>query len=248
MSSPLHYPFGTELVPARFIRRVNRFLLEAEVQGCLLPVHLHDPGRLREILLPGVELYLRPARGSDRKTAYTAVLARCDGVLVALDTVLPNRLLAQCLRAGVIHEFRDYALARAEVPFGRSRFDFHLTTAGIDILLEVKSVTLVRHGVALFPDAPTARGVRHLRELRAAARTGFCGTVLFLVQRADATVFQANAAIDPLFATTLAESFRQGIEVIAYTAELSLAGITLGRRLPVVFSPTAAPGPAAGSG
>ena len=234
-----HLPFGKPYVPAHFIRRLNRFLVEVSVKGKAGPVlaHLHDPGRLKELLLPDALLYLEPAdkTSGPRKTAFTAALVKSDDVLVSINSILPNRFVEACLRAGAIHEFRDYTLASREVRHGRSRFDFHLMGAGIDILLEVKSVTLVQEGSALFPDAPTTRGTRHLRELLAARHQGYCGSVLFIVQRDDACELRPHRIIDPVFASTLQDVMNQGIEVVAYTSRLSLTGITLGRRIPLNF-------------
>jgi len=228
-------PFEEELVPATFRSRPNRFLVEAELDGRPVLAHLHDPGRMKELLVPGAELRLKPAAGGARKTAWTAALVRAGAEWVSIDSGLPNRFVEKCLRAGAIHEFRDYAVARREVPFGRSRFDFHLVGSGMDILLEVKSVTLVADGLALFPDAPTARGTRHLHELAEASARGYAGTVLFLVQRADARALRPHGGIDPAFARALREVYREGVEVLAYTAAVSPAGMSLGRRIPVVL-------------
>jgi len=230
-------PFQPDLIPARFRRRFNRFLVEAETEAGVVEAHLADPGRLLELLRPGADCRLRPERAAGRRTAFTVALVHADGVWVSVDTNLPNRLVETALRAGAIHEFRDYSLVRREVRLGRSRFDFHLMSAGMDVLLEVKSVTLVRDGVALFPDAPTARGARHLQALQDAAAKGFLGTVLFLVQRSDAREMRPHAVLDPGFAQGLAEAYRRGIEVLAYAAVPEPAGIRLAQRLPVVLPP-----------
>lgn len=227
-------PFPEPLIPAVFNRRLNRFLVEAGLNGRRELVHLHDPGRIKEILVPGCPLLLRPASAENRKTSYTIQLACHRDVWVSLDSALPNRFLNLCLQTGAIYEFRDYALGRREIPVGKCRFDFHLITAGIDILLEVKSVTLVRDGVALFPDAPTTRGARHIQSLLQAASQGYCGTVFFLVQRPDARSFKVNEEMDPDFARIFREGFRRGLEIMAYTSILSPEGIELGRRIPVV--------------
>lgn len=235
----VHLPFEAELVPATFRSRPNRFLVEVELDGRTVLAHLHDPGRLKELLTPGVDLRLKPADtgAAARKTAWTAALVRAGTEWVSIDSGLPNRFVEQCLRTGAIHEFRDYAVARREVPFGRSRFDFQLVGSGMDVLLEVKSATLVADGLALFPDAPTARGTRHLRELAEASARGFAGTVLFLVQRADARALRPHGAIDPAFARALREVYREGVEVLAYTAAVSPAGMGLGRRIPILLDP-----------
>lgn len=228
-------PFQHELVPGRFRRRLNRFLVEADLAGETVLAHLHDPGRMKELLLPGAGIWLEPAAAPGRKTAYTVALVQHGARLVSVNSILPNRFAEFCLKRRAIHEFRDYELVGREVRHGRSRFDFHLMAAGIDILLEVKSVTLVQDGTALFPDAPTARGTRHVRELVAAGREGYCGSILFLVQRDDAHRLIPHAAMDPAFANALQDAFTRGIEIVAYTSRLSLTGIELGPRIPVRF-------------
>jgi len=232
---PVFMPFKKELQPATFIRRLNRFVVDVDLAGKVIQAHLHDPGRLKEILVPGTTLFLEPAGNKNRKTAFTVSLAQKEGVFISLNSILPNRFMEFCLTENALHEFRDYSLARREVPFGNSRFDFHLMGAGIDIFLEVKSVTLVKDGLALFPDAPTVRGSRHIRELMDAARSGICGTIFFLVQREDADAFQANTETDPTFSAVLHQAFVKGIEIIAYTSRLNRDGISLGKRIPVQF-------------
>jgi sugar fermentation stimulation protein A len=242
----VHLPFEEKLVAARFRSRPNRFLVEAEQGGRMVEAHLHDPGRLRELLVPGAELRLAPvspARRSERKTAWTVALVKAGNEWVSVDSGLPNRFVEKCLREGALFEFRDYAVARREMPFGRSRFDFHLVGSGMDILLEVKSVTLVEDGLARFPDAPTLRGTRHLRELAAASSRGYAGTVLFLVQRSDVHSLMPHWIMDSAFAHALAEVYRQGVEVLAYTTSLTPRGMTLGRRIPVRLEPPAGEAP-----
>ena len=230
-------PFGQKLFPALYIRRINRFVVVVEIEGRQELAHLHDPGRLKEILIPGTRLFLTKVSRSGRKTPFTATLADCDTTLVSINSTLPNRFVEFCLNGNYLYEFRDFSLVRREVPFDHSRLDFHLIGAGVDILLEVKSVTLVENRSAYFPDAPTSRGVKHVRELIAAAHRGFCGTIFFLVQRDDADVLYPNRDIDPLFADQLNFAYSRGIEIIAYTSHLSMQGISLGRRIPVRMEP-----------
>lgn len=226
--------FPHPLEEARFLARPNRFVVEAETAGGIVRAHLHDPGRMRELLVPGACLMLDSApAGTGRSTTHTVRLVRHGEVWVSVDSVLPNRFMEKLLREEAIFEFRDWALIRTEVPHGRSRFDFLLLSSAASLLLEVKSVTLVRDGVALFPDAPTVRGARHLKELAEASKSGYAGTVFFLVQREDATSFRPNAEMDPVFTAALAEAFHRGVEIVAYTSRLSPEGIGLGRRIPV---------------
>lgn len=221
-------PTPGPLVVSRFVARPNRFLLRCRLDGRIVEAHLPDPGRLRELLLPGRRVWLRPACG-ERKTRWSAVLTECPGGLVSIDTTLPNRLVEAALRRRAIRELAAWRLVRREVAIGESRFDFLLARGRRCLPLEVKSVTLVEDGTALFPDAKTERGARHVREL-----AGLGGVVLFVVQRSDARRVHAAPHIDPDFARALAEARRAGVLVFARRCRISTERIILGPPIDVV--------------
>ncbi len=224
------------LFEARFLERPGQFLVRVrrETEEPLL-AHLPDPGRLKELLVQGRRIWIRKALGAGRKTKWTAVLIEtADGKgRVSLDTTLPNRLVRRGLETGAMEEFRGWTLERAEFPLGRSRVDFLLKRDARRMLLEVKSVTLVRDGVALFPDAVSARASRHLGELAREAESGNYGAaVLFLVQREDAARVEAARDIDPAFASALEEARAAGVRLHARKCRVTLEGVTLGEPLP----------------
>jgi sugar fermentation stimulation protein A len=244
---PPSVPIPGPLAEARFVARPNRFVVRARLGGDEVAAHLPDPGRLRELLLPGRRIWLRPAPvagrrgrggpGGRRRTAWTAVLAESPegGGLVSLDTTLPNRLVAEALRRGALTELAGWRLERAEATVGASRFDFLLAAEGEDrrCVLEVKSVTLVADGTALFPDAVSARGARHVRELAAlAGRPGWAAAVLFVVQRPDARRVLAAREIDPRFADALAAARKAGVRILGRRCRVDLDRVTLGDPLP----------------
>ena len=228
---------GSEpLVEATFLERPNRFLIRAALLNGGGPVeaHLPDPGRLREILVPGARLFLRPAAGKHRRTRWTLTLAESPGGegLVSLDTTLPNRLVHKALESSALPEFREWTLERAEATVGGSRFDF-LLRGPSQLLVEVKSVTLVEDGVGLFPDAVTARGTRHVRELSSVARKdGWDAAVLFILRREDGREIRAAPSIDPAFAEALSEAREAGVRVLGRRCRVSLEGVELGDPLP----------------
>lgn len=232
-------PIPGPLSPARFVQRYNRFLLQVrlELTGSLVDVHMADPGRLKELLIPGKQIWLRPAENPHRKTRWTAVLIESPegNGLVSLDTTLPNRLIKEALVREILEEFRGWTLEKAEVTLGRSRLDFLLRDEeDRKLALEVKSVTLVEAGVGLFPDAVTARGARHVRELtELAGRNGWEAAVLFVLQRSDADRIHPAAEIDPVFAQTLSEAERAGVRIFGRRSHLSLDRIELGDPVPV---------------
>ena len=199
----------------KFIERPNRFAVWVEVDGKRELAHLPNPGRLREILTPGRRILLRGATSAGRKTRWTAIGADLSGMLVSLDSTLPNRFFPEALAAGAIPPFRGWGIVAVEPRLGAGRSDFLLARGDERLFVEVKSVTLVEKGVALFPDAPTARGRRHLRELAEAVRGGDRAAVLFVVQRPDAHRFGPNAATDPAFAEAFREILDRGVRTYA---------------------------------
>ena len=231
----MHLPGPLHL--ASFIARPNRFLTVVELDGTPVEAHRPDPGRLKELWLPGVRVWVREASGPARKTDYTLTLVEApSGEFVSLVTTLPNEMVAEALALNHIEELADWTVERREVTWGRSRFDFllHNDTAE-QLLLEVKSVTLVEGDRALFPDAVTARGARHVRELAVAVGDGLAAAVLFVVQRRDASSVTAARAIDPAFADALREAHAAGVMVLGYRCEVSLKEATIIDALPVLF-------------
>lgn len=220
---------------ARFIRRLNRFAVEVDLEGRAASAHLANSGRLGEILRPGALLYLSPRPAPHRKTAYDVALARKGRTLVSVDARLPNLLVAEAIEAGKLSEFQGYDSYKKEVAERGSRLDFAFTArGGRRCLVEVKSVTLVERGVALFPDAPTERGARHLDVLGRAASSGRAEALaLFVVQRADARRFSPNRAADPRFSEALVRATSKGVKVAAYTCRVTTRGVSLHEPIPV---------------
>lgn len=224
---------GAELVEASFVARPNRFVVEALLQGELVRAHLHDRGRLKEVLIPGARLLLAHKAGAKRSTAFQAVAAYVGDQLASIDTVLPNRLIEAALRGQVLMPFAGYTTVRREATLGSSRFDFLLTSAaGQRCVIEVKSAGLIVDGVALFPDAPTSRGQRHLRELAELAQEGLRVAAVFVAQ-GQAQEVRIDDMIDPAFGARLADVAQQGVEVYGYSCPLTPEGIVLGEAIPV---------------
>lgn len=230
--------WGAPLVEARFLDRPNRFVVRAEVEGREVVAHLADPGRLRELLLPGARMGLRAeVPSATRKTAWTALLVEAPDASgwVSVDTTAPNRLVDIALRAGAVEEFHGWRYARREVTWGGSRLDFLMEReepAGPAsdprrLYIEAKSVTLVEDGVALFPDAVTARGARHLEELMDVVAAGHGACVLFVLQRPDADRIVAARHIDPTFAEALVRAQASGVRVLGRRCRVGWDGIEL---------------------
>ncbi len=238
-------PLGSSsLASARHVGRLSRFLVRCRLEQGETEVeaHLPDPGRLKELLVPGRRVWLRPApppteRSPRRKTRWTAVLVQTPNGrgLVSLDTTLPNRLIASALKQHALSEFANWQLDRAETRLGKSRFDFLLrASASRKLVLEVKSVTLVENRIGLFPDAVTARGARHVRELaKVVQRRKWHAAVLFVAQRSDIGCIHAARRIDPVFADALEEAKAAGVWILGRRCRVRTDRVTLGSTVPV---------------
>jgi sugar fermentation stimulation protein A len=213
---------------AHFLSRPNRFLVACKTKNRIVHAFLPNPGRLRELLLPGSRLYLVRQEGSEsRKTGYTVVAVEREGHPILLDTHRTNDVAHYLLRENKVPGLEGTTVRASEVRFGRSRFDFLLKKGRERVLLEVKSCTLFGNQVAMFPDAITERGSRHLRELASLSQNGTRGTVLFVVHWPYARIFMPDYHTDLAFAETLL-AVRERIQIIPisvrWNSELSLDG------------------------
>lgn len=216
------------LEPATFVRRDNRFRATVETGGAPAPVHVPNSGRLGELLRPGAAVWFLPAAvEAGRKTLGDLILVETGDTMVAVDARLPNQLVAEALAAARLAPLAGYTSCQREVAIGRSRLDFLLQGPDGKCWLEVKSVTLVEEGVARFPDAPTARGVRHLAELAARRAAGDRAAVAFVVQRADARAFGLHRSADPDFNEAMRQVYAAGVEVMAWRCRVNLDGSSI---------------------
>ncbi|EKF87015.1 DNA/RNA nuclease SfsA [Methanobacterium formicicum] len=234
------------LMEGIFRDRPNRFTVEFETSSGIEKAHLRDPGRLKELLIPGVELLLRPALNPEsRKTKYDVIAVWSEGIWVLINSGFHSDLAAEMIKSKIVLELSDYTVKKREYTFGKSRLDFLLTKmdklikmdkrgkkeskrvskknsleVDHDLLMEVKGCTLVEEGHARFPDAPTIRGKRHLEELIKAKKEGMESAVLFLIPREDAKVFSPNWEMDPDFSKTLKQAEHENVKIIAYSFTL----------------------------
>jgi sugar fermentation stimulation protein A len=221
------------LVAGRFVERLNRFRVTLTVDGVEVDAHLPNSGRLTELLTPGRPCWLKPASSAHRKTDFDLTLVEFSGVLVSVDARLPNALFAEALQEGRLTPFQACSGFDREVPLGDSRMDFRLRGPAGAQWVETKSVTLVEGGVALFPDAPTARGSRHVHALADAVREGDRSAVVFVVQRLDARSFVPYDAADRAFGEALRQASDDGVDLYAWTCRVSEEAITIARQIPV---------------
>ncbi len=231
--------FEPALVAATLERRYKRFLADVHMEsGRLLTVHCPNTGAMLGCAEPGSGIWLSHSDNPRRKYAWTWELVRVGQTLVGVHPGRSNALVAEAISNGCISQLQGYAGCRAEVAYGHegSRADFLLSghTTKADCFLEVKNVTAVNApGIAVFPDAVSIRGARHLRELAASVRQGMRAALCFCVARDDAREVRPADAIDPVYGRELRRAIEAGVEVFAYRARVSPGQIQLYREVPV---------------
>ncbi len=221
----------------RFIERPNRFLAVLDTKDGRRRCHVRDPGRLKELLVRGAPVVYLERSNPGRKTDCEVLLVWDGRVWTVVNSGLHSELAMEPLLSGLLPELRGFTSLRREVRYGDSRVDFLLEFPGKLLYLEVKGCTLVRDGVALFPDAPTERGRRHVMNLIRAVEEGHDAAVLFLVMRPDAELLTPNAETDPGFAEALREAENRGVRMFAVTFKYFARSIIPLTRIPVVTSP-----------
>ncbi|MDF1539180.1 MAG: DNA/RNA nuclease SfsA [Candidatus Thorarchaeota archaeon] len=204
------------------VDRPNRFLGRVEFEGNIHEVFIPNPGRMHELMIPGKEVYIRDAASKNRKTAYDMIGVKHAGVLISIDSLLPNRFMKRIFTENVLKEFREFTEVKPEPRVYEGRFDFKLNNGKEIAYVEVKSCTLIEDGRAIFPDAPTSRGARHVNSLARVLREGLAqrAAIVFVIQRPDAIVFSPNDRTDPLFGECLRRSAASGVEVYALSTEV----------------------------
>jgi sugar fermentation stimulation protein A len=219
------------------IRRYQRFLADVELDdGSLVTAHTPNTGSMQGCAVPGSRVILSLSGNPTRKYPHSWELVHADGVWVGINTMWPNLLAREAIADGTITELAGYPSIRAEVPYGEgSRIDLLLSGDRGLCYVEVKNVTLVQQGCALFPDAVSARGQKHLRELMQVVRQGHRGVNLFVVQRGDGESVRPADLIDPAYGAQLREAARAGVELLAYRASVTPAEIRLEHRLAVLL-------------
>lgn len=203
------------------------------MDGVEVKAHIPNTGRLRELLPPGAEVMLSRHDEPHRKTGFELRMIKKDGVWVSIDSQLPNKVVEEGLLSGMISDFGCVTALRREVTHGSSRFDFYIE-AEQPWFIEVKGVTLVEGNWSYFPDAPTERGARHVRELTAFVADGGAAGVIFLVQHPRAQGFTPNWKMDPAFSHAVAEAEKAGVKLVAWKCSVDTESVVLQERVPVI--------------
>ncbi len=198
----------SNIVEAKFISRPNRFIAHVDIDGTEVVVHVKNTGRCKELLIPGCRVYLEKATNPERKTPYDLVAVDTPIGIINIDSQAPNAVVKEWLMN------QDYDLIVPEYKYGNSRIDFYMEKGEDKYLLEVKGCTLIKDGIGYFPDAPTERGVKHLRELTAAIDKGYKAMAAFVIQVEGVSEVRPNIETHPEFGVALNEAKNAGVEVL----------------------------------
>lgn len=212
------------IVKGIFENRPNRFIAHVWIDGVLETVHVKNTGRCKELLLPGAEVILEDCNNPNRKTRYDLIAVYKEGLgLVNMDSQAPNKVVAEWLST------QGYDYIKPEYKYGNSRVDFYMEKNGEKYLMEVKGCTLEIDGIGYFPDAPTERGVKHLRELTEAVKQGYHCAIAFVIQMPGITQVLPNAATHPEFKTAFDEAVAAGVQVHYLQCEVTEDSIKITR-------------------
>ncbi|MDF2907063.1 MAG: sugar fermentation stimulation protein [Herbinix sp.] len=220
-----------KIISATFLQRPNRFIAHVLVDGKEEIVHVKNTGRCREILQPGTTVILEEATNPERKTKYSLIATYKGEVLINIDSQIPNAVIYEAIKKNLIKELPEVTKLSREVVYGNSRFDLYYEAGEQRGFIEVKGVTLEEDGVAMFPDAPTERGAKHIYEMIKAVEEGYAGCIFFLIQMKGPCYFTPNKIRDPKLAQALSMAKDKGVMILAYDSVVTENGIVIG--LPV---------------
>lgn len=224
------------IVHGKFQKRMNRFIAEVEIEGIKERVHIKNTGRLKELFIPKTVVLLEESDNPDRKTKYSLVAVDKNGRWVNIDSQAPNKVAFEAMSEGEIVEFGIPTNLKREVTYGASRFDLYYEKDGKKGFIEVKGVTLEKDGIAMFPDAPTTRGTKHVLELAKAQQEGYQNAILLIVQLKGCHEFTPNRETDPAFADALLLAHQAGVQILAYDTIVVEDGLKINHSIPVKLS------------
>ncbi len=210
-----------------FISRPNRFIAQVEINGRAEICHVKNTGRCKELLVEGCTVLCEKSDNPARKTKFDLVAVYKGSRLINMDSQAPNKAAFEAIP----RLFEGVTLIKPEYTYKSSRIDFYIEASGERILMEVKGVTLEEDNIALFPDAPTQRGVKHINELASALSDGYRACILFVIQMSDPDCFAPNRKTHAEFAEALKKAAEQGVEILAYDTIVTESSMTLNRRI-----------------
>ena len=220
--------FINKLVKGKLVRRYKRFLADVELEdGTIVIAHCTNSGSMKTCIEEGAPVYLSPATDPKRKTKFTWEMIYINNSWIGVNTIIPNQLAFDAIVAGEIEKLKGYTFVKREVKFGDSRFDIYAENKNEKCFVEVKNVTMKVGNYALFPDAVTTRGRKHLETLIEVKKSGIRAVMLYVIQRMDVDIFGTAKDIDPEYAKSLKRAIDNDVEVIAIQAMVSPDGIQI---------------------
>ncbi|MGN1160751.1 MAG: DNA/RNA nuclease SfsA [Candidatus Fimenecus sp.] len=217
------------IVKGHFIDRPNRFIANCEINGKTEVCHVKNTGRCKELLVKGATVYLEKSDNPNRKTQYDLIAVQKGERLINMDSQIVNSVALEY----VPRLFDKIKFIKPEYTYGNSRFDIYLETETDKIFVEVKGVTLENGGVTAFPDAPTVRGVKHLKELQKAVKEGYKAFVLFVIQMNNVKYFEPNRKTHPEFADELKKAAENGVNLLAFDCKVTPGSIEIDKGVPI---------------
>ncbi|NLJ57894.1 MAG: DNA/RNA nuclease SfsA [Tissierellia bacterium] len=218
---------------AKFIDRPNRFIANIEIDGKIEACHVRNTGRCRELLIKGAEIYVQESNNSNRKTNYSLISVYKGERLINIDSQAPNKVFHEYLLNGGL--FQNITTIKAESKYNNSRFDFYIEADGKKSFVEVKGVTLEEKGVAMFPDAPTERGLKHLNELGKCLDEGYEAYVCFMVQMKDVLYFTPNYKTHREFGERLKDIMKKGVNIMALDCEVTKDSLVARNKVGIIL-------------
>lgn len=226
--------FDTPLVKGKLIKRYKRFLADIELEnGNVVVAHCTNSGSMKSCIEEGAPVYLSQAKDPNRKTKFTWEIIFINNDWVGINTGVPNKLAFEYIKENKIPKLSNYKIVKREVKFGDSRFDVYCENENEKCFVEVKNVTMKEGNQALFPDAVTTRGQKHLNTLVEVKKQGMRAVMLYIIQRSDVVGFGPAKEIDPDYAKAMKIASENGVELIAYQAKVSPTEIILDKELPI---------------
>ena len=208
-----------KIVKGKFIERPNRFIAYVDVDGEVCKCHMKNTGRCRELLLPGVRVFLEEGDNPDRKTKYSLVGVMKGDLMINMDSQAPNKVVKEWLESEEL--FKGITYIKPEMTYGKSRIDFYFETEEKKCYMEVKGVTLIDGNVARFPDAPTDRGIKHIENLIELKELGYDTYIMFVIQCKGVEVFEPNDVTHKAFGDALRKAHKAGVKILAYDCKVT---------------------------
>ncbi|NBI07275.1 DNA/RNA nuclease SfsA [Senegalia massiliensis] len=226
-----------KVVKGIFLKRPNRFIAQVLIDGKEETVHVKNTGRCKELLVPGANIILEDcSHNKNRKTKYSLIAVWKNDILVNMDSQVPNKVVYDAIIQNNIKKLLNLNLVKREVTYGNSRYDIYFENENEKGFIEIKGVTLENNDIAMFPDAPTLRGTKHVLEMIDAVKNGYRGIIFFLIQMKGPKVFRLNKEMDKKFSDAVKFANEKGVEVLVYDSIVTENSISIGSQIKIDFN------------